>query len=121
VWLLFSTSIITLYSTEFSVQNAITLLHYPLFFNNRFKLCNCFFYRIQIIPILHACAISVWVSYVRYPELYRMSCIHIIRFHTGLATLVNLSHFYRSHYLSSVPLIYIRVPCPHYICIRIHT
>ena len=69
------------------------------------------FYRIQTISVLDVGAVSVWVSHVRYPELYRTSCIHIIRFHTGLATPTNLSHFCRSHYLSPVPLIYIRVYC----------
>ena len=76
---------------------------YHVFYNNHtlmiVSIYVIFFYRIQTIPILHASAISVC-----YPGLYRMSCIHLIRFHKGLATLINLSHFYMSHYLSLIPL-----------------
>jgi hypothetical protein len=59
----------------------------PFFTNHTLVIISSYviviFYRIQTFPVLHASAITVWVSYVRYPGLYRTSCIHIIHFHTG--------------------------------------
>ena len=108
VWLLFSTSIITLYCILGS--ECYPPLHYhTLLIVSRY-----------VIIFFIECQSPLSCILVQYQSESRMfvilDCTNVMHtnhtFSHGFGDTYQTFTFYRSHYLSSVPLIYLRVYCP---------